>query len=276
MSELLTSANVSSARGNWGGKIRDSFPVCQGNSVPLQDGFPGDDNPLMETDDALHRRIRGRMDELGLTEEKASLRAGLDKTYMRKFFERPGSAPRHDTLAKIARALEMPVSALLDLPPAEEPPPAFDARPAPVDMPQPAHLPNDVPVKGTAAGSHLRGAFQLEVDTIVDWVRRPPALSGARHAYALFVEGSSMEPRYLPGDLVFVHPDRPPRPGDTVVVQAQAGPHAPLEATIGYLRRRTERAVIIAKINPAAEVELKAETVKAIHKVLSTNELFGV
>ena len=155
-------------------------------------------------------------------------------------------------------------------------PPVIDVRPAPVDMPPPARLPNDVPVKGTAAGSHLRGAFQLEVDTIVDWVRRPPALSGARHAYALFIEGSSMEPRYLPGDLVFVHPDRPPRPGDTVVVQAQAGPHAPVEATIGYLRRRTERAVVIAKINPAAEVELKADTVKAIHKVLTTNELFGV
>lgn len=151
-----------------------------------------------------------------------------------------------------------------------------EVRPASVEIPLPSKMPNDVPVKGTAAGSHIGGAFQLDIDTIVDWVRRPPALAGAKHAYALFVEGISMEPRFQPGDLIFIHPDRPPRVGDAVVVQSQNGPHSPIEAMIGFLRRRTERSVIISKLNPESEIELKTEHIRAIHKVLSTNDLFGI
>lgn len=157
-----------------------------------------------------------------------------------------------------------------------QPSPA-ELRRADVPAPMTNRLPTDVPVKGTAAGSLARGAFQLDVDTIVDYVRRPPALMNARHAYALFVEGTSMEPRYFPGDLIFVHPDRPPRFGDTVVVQIRMGEHHPIEASIGVLRRRTGSHLVIGKLNPPdTEVSLKAETVIAVHKVLNTNDLFGV
>ena len=41
---------------------------------------------------------------------------------------------------------------------------------------------------GTAAGAMLgKGAFQLSSD-VVDYVRRPQALTGARGVYALYVE----------------------------------------------------------------------------------------
>lgn len=150
-----------------------------------------------------------------------------------------------------------------------------EVRPAPLDPPARTAMPNDVPVRGTAAGSHLRGAFQISDDAI-DYVRRPPALNGARNAYALYVEGTSMVPVYNPGDLLFVHPDRPPRIGDSVVVQVQLREADGPEATIGYLRRRSASALVIGKLSPEAEVEINTRTIIAVHKVLTMNELFGV
>jgi phage repressor protein C with HTH and peptisase S24 domain len=136
-------------------------------------------------------------------------------------------------------------------------------------------MPLDVPVMGTAAGSHLRGAFQFE-GGIVDYVRRPPALVGAKEIYGLYVEGSSMEPQYFPGDLIYVHPHRPPRTGDIVVVQCRNGEHAQGEATLGIYRRKTEKAFVIGKRNPPAEIEIAREHVTSVHRVLTVNELFGV
>lgn len=151
-----------------------------------------------------------------------------------------------------------------------------EVAPAPVAVPTPNDMPNDVPVLGTAAGSHLRGAFQLDEANIVDWVRRPPALTGAKTAYAIYVEGSSMAPEHNAGDLRFVHPGRPPRIGDTVIVQLRNGPNEPIEASIGHYRRKTPTQLVIGKLNPEAEVQLKLDIVIDIHKVLTMNELFGV
>lgn len=220
----------------------------------------------------LRDRIRERLAALGLSEEAASRKAGRDKTYLRKMFEREDWSPRAESLEGLAGALETSVEWLIRGEATSTP--AGEARPAPVVMPPRSQMPNDVPVYGTAAASHLNGAFQLEPG-IVDYVRRPPALAGASDVYALYVEGSSMEPRYQPGDLVFIHPHRPPRPGDTVIVQMELAPHQ-IEASIGFLRRRTASHIVIGKLNPQAEVELKRERVRAIHRVLSVNELFGV
>ncbi len=128
---------------------------------------------------------------------------------------------------------------------------------------------------GTAAGSHLRGAFQIET-AVIDYVRRPPSLATARDIYALYVEGTSMEPQFNPGDLVYIHPHKPPRLGDAIVVQARNAEHDPVEATIGIFRKRTESAVVIGKHNPKADVELPRPFVVAIHKVLTANEIYGV
>jgi hypothetical protein len=154
--------------------------------------------------------------------------------------------------------------------------PAPEFRSADIPAPPPAAMPADVPVRGTAAGSHMRGAFQLDDTTVVDWVRRPPGLAGARNAYALYIEGTSMEPEHRPGDLRFVHPDRPPRIGDSVIVQMRTGEHEPMEATIGHLLARTPTAIRIGKLKPEATVEIKRDVVVDIHRVLTMNDLFGV
>lgn len=85
-----------------------------------------------------------------------------------------------------------------------------------------------------------------------------------------------MEPQYFPGDLIYVNPNRPARHGDIVVVECRTSEHAPAEATLGIYRRRTERFLIIGKRNPPLDLEIDGELVSAVHRVLTTNELFGL
>lgn len=213
----------------------------------------------------VHERIRARLAALDMTPEQASRAAGLDKTYLRKLFERPNSSPRAENVGALARALETSVADLLGG--GEIPVPA---RRSIVELPP---MPSDVPVMGTAAGSFL-GSFQLESGPI-DFVRRPPALANAQDVYAIFIEGASMEPEHRPGDLRFVHPHKPARIGDSVIVQTRNHEKDRIEAVIGHLVRRGED-VTIAKLNPPSTMKIKGGTVIAIHKVLTMNELFGM
>lgn len=218
-------------------------------------------------------RLKSRLDEMNKTAREVSLAVSGKPDTVRNILRGATRDPKAAILEKVANELDTTSDWLLGK--------TDDVsligkglRPAEVFLPARGEMPNDVPVHGTAAGSLLRGAFQLG-DTVIDYVRRPPALIGAKDAYALYIEGNSMEPRYNPGDLVFVHPHRPARQGDTVIVQVAVS-NDQIEASIGYLRRRTADHVILGKLNPASEVHLNREQVTAIHRVLSMNELFGV
>jgi phage repressor protein C with HTH and peptisase S24 domain len=238
-------------------------------------------------------RISERLKAVKLSAQAASIQAGLSKDTLRKLLGSETQIPAGKTLTGLAKVLrvseqwiltgEGPVDDVtairedgsLAFTQIKTPTPTWsEIHPANVPIPNRADMPNDVPVRGTAAGSHLKGAFQVTSD-VIDYVRRPPALTGARDVYALFVEGSSMEPQYFPGDLIYVHPHRPPRIGDVIVVQA-AIDEVNVEATLGVYAKRTERHLSILKRNPESHVQIKREHIKSIHKVLTTNELFGV
>ncbi|MBY5849642.1 helix-turn-helix transcriptional regulator [Rhizobium leguminosarum] len=224
--------------------------------------------------ETLHDRVRKRLEELDLTPAAASLKARLSKEMLRKLLGNPDAMPSGKSLTALATALEVSEQWLLS---GGETPAAVktDVRRASSTPPPRHEMPNDVPVRGTAAGSHLRGAFQITADH-VDFVRRPPTLTNVVNLYSLYVEGTSMEPQYAPGDLVFIHPDKPARIGDAVVIQCQIDQEGAMEATIGILIRRTAEKVTIRKHNPPAEIDLPRETVLSIHKVLTNNEIYGI
>lgn len=225
----------------------------------------------------LIERLNLLLEQAKMSPQRLSVEATGAKDTVRKILDGTTKNPRIDTLIKLAAVLGTTPQYLMgeDVSAAAPQPSGNGAAHAAPELPPRMTMPLDVPVMGTAAGSHLRGAFQLD-GGIVDYVRRPPALSGARDIYALFVEGSSMEPQYFAGDLIYITPHKPPRTGDIIVVQCKNADHEPTEATLGIFRKTTEKAVIIGKRNPAAEIEIARDTVKSIHKVLSTNELFGV
>jgi phage repressor protein C with HTH and peptisase S24 domain len=236
----------------------------------------------------MKQRIRDRLEATGLSAEGASKKAGLSRSYLRLYLSRPGSAPRSDNLVRIAGVLETTPEWLLSGKGVSEARPGADAgnglagssagpadfRLADVRPPNRHEMPLDVPVLGTAAGS-VEGAFQFE-GGVIDYVRRPPALLTARDIYAIYVEGSSMEPEHRPGDLRFINPHKPPRLGDSVVVQLKNGEDGSYEAMIGHLVRRTGDEVVLGKLNPPSEVALESHRIAAIHKLLDMNDLFGV
>ena len=61
-----------------------------------------------------------------------------------------------------------------------------------------------LPVRGRAEGGQ-DGNFVIEEQPI-DWTFRPADLQGVNDAFAVFVSGNSMMPKYKNGDLVYVHP----------------------------------------------------------------------
>ena len=62
----------------------------------------------------------------------------------------------------------------------------------------------------------------------------PPQLEGVDEARAVYVRGRSMEPRYYPGEVVYLNPLRPPNPGDFVFLTVREPGFA---AAVGYIRQ---------------------------------------
>lgn len=141
--------------------------------------------------------------------------------------------------------------------------------------PRPSTLPLDVPVFGVAVGG-TDGDFSLNGD-VVDRVRRPPGLADNRTAFAVYVRGSSMEPRFYQGDLLYVDPLRPARSGDDVLVELKplrAGEPGP--AYIKQLVSQTPLRVVLRQFQPAKEITIPGERVLRVSKILSLSDLLGI
>lgn len=240
--------------------------------------------------DTLWKNIEKRLEELDLSPRAASIKAGRSPDFLRKVKQNSGQMPHMSNLTALAEALETTVDELLGKAPVEaNAQPSKEAasaaelpRAAPVaamSMQSLQGLVADLPVYGTANGSlsvHKEGGFEMEA-RVIEYVRRPPAFFTVPDAYAIYVAGNSMFPKHGDGELRFIHPHRPPRIGDSVVVQAEYHPGAGIEAYIGDLLRRTGDKIVIAKLHPKpAEIEFDLQHVKAVHRVLTMAELFGV
>jgi len=64
-------------------------------------------------------------------------------------------------------------------------------------------------------------------------------------AYALEIQGDSMQPAYRDGTIIIVSPSSPTRRGDRVVVRTKAG-----EVTAKELKRRTAKTIELTSLNP--------------------------
>ena len=135
----------------------------------------------------------------------------------------------------------------------------------------------DVPVYGTAQGGQ-DGAFELNsLGEPIDFVRRPPGLAGMRNVFAIYVEGESMLPWRRAGEIVFVHPARPPSIGDyVVVVVPQEDKGQPPLAYIKKLVRRTADQIITEQYNPPKEVTFPRHEGVRVLRVIDWSEAVGM
>jgi phage repressor protein C with HTH and peptisase S24 domain len=140
----------------------------------------------------------------------------------------------------------------------------------------PREMARDMPVYGSASCGE-DGLFEFNGE-VADFVRRPPRLSAAKDAYALYVANESMVPWRDPGELVYVHPAIAPKVGDYVVVQLhpKQGQNSIPEAYIKRLIRVNSETVVLLQYNPRKEISLRRRAIKSLHRVVDWSELMGI
>jgi phage repressor protein C with HTH and peptisase S24 domain len=119
-----------------------------------------------------------------------------------------------------------------------------------------------VPVYGDAAGSLQKGLNLLNGE-VIDWAARHPAQFGIGNAFAIYVFSDSMEPRYFQGELIYVHPGRPPETNKDCIIEMKNG-----DACIKRFLRQNNGKIRVAQFNPPEEKEIPKEEIKAIYAVV--------
>lgn len=190
----------------------------------------------------LIERIDARLAELGISRSRASLMAGLNVKFILSIAKHPNRSPRAENLEALAKVLGVPVEWLIRG--NAEPEAAGDVN---------AYL-GGVSVNGSAPaeGGDSQSFSKLSADDLALQNERRarrrkqvgiPVLSGwnfsinesrdtsdpieyidisekferIRDVFALYVEDDAMAPAYRAGDLIILHPARPPRSGDDAV-----------------------------------------------------------
>jgi len=123
-----------------------------------------------------------------------------------------------------------------------------------------------IPVYGVAIGGDC-GAFQMNGE-IIDYVFCPPGLEKVPGAYAIFIQGESMEPLYTAGQTVWIHPNRPVRQGDDVVVQVRKNDYEPPMGFIKRYVRKTADFLVVKQFNPPRDIEYDIDQVVSCHRIV--------
>jgi len=217
--------------------------------------------------DPVRQLIRATLSERRMTMSDVSKSLGKNHAYLHQFLDRgiPAQLPEL-VREKLAVILQVPEPQLKG----GGPPLKFPLT-ARVDRAPPPAVGDRIPVMGAGQGGS-EGWFPWNGD-IVDYVSRPPHLAGATQAYAVYVVGSSMEPRYYPGELVHIHPGRPVTTGAFVLVQVK--PETEGETPRAFMKRlvrRTATKVTFEQFNPPKEIEIKASDIVSMHRIVGSAE----
>lgn len=124
-----------------------------------------------------------------------------------------------------------------------------------------------LPVYGQAVGG-VDGKYVFN-GSVLDWVVCPPSLEGVPGAYAVYIDGESMSPRYRPGETVWVHPHKPARRGDDVIVQIRPDdegdpPNGFVKELVGWAGDR----LVLRQHNPQGELSFRRGEVVSIHPIV--------
>jgi transcriptional regulator with XRE-family HTH domain len=226
----------------------------------------------------------------GLTQTQLAEKVGVEQGTVARW-ENGTISVTTKRLRLIAEATGVALAELMD--PGAAPTPESRAALAlampPTEFAQPiSALPRDLPVLGSVLAADLQidnngqclsvERLELGLFDIIEHVRRPLAFARNAGAYALYVTGASMEPRYDAGDMIYVDPRRPPSRGDDVVVQLRGGDDQAegiICAMIKRLVRQSSTIVELEQYNPPLRFTLPMAQVAEIHRVARLGELLG-
>ena len=143
----------------------------------------------------------------------------------------------------------------------------------------------DLPIYGTALGAdQIVDGEAIEQTTlnrgeVVEYKRRPPILDGRADVYGLYVQGSSMHPRFRDGETVFVESRKRPAVGDDAVIYLRVADEVEGERAssvlIKTIVRKTASYVELEQYNPGQTFRIGMDRVERMDRVLTLDDMIG-
>lgn len=122
-----------------------------------------------------------------------------------------------------------------------------------------------IPIRSAGRGGTDQAMF-LE-DGPIGYTTRPSNLSGVRAAYAIYMVGDSMEPRYEPGWLLHINPFKPPTRGRDVVVYKR-GQAVLIKQFVGW----EADILVLRQLNPPVTLRIPRDEVEECHLIVGTDQ----
>ncbi len=218
----------------------------------------------------MKNHIRTLREQAGLTMQSLADRIGTTAPQINKL-EKGDRRLTIDWIHRIAQGLGVPPQAIV----------SFDDRQIRDDRRIPALAPtleSILPATGHVEGrgdlipmrSAARGGDEQTMflqDGPIDFIRRPPSLGLVRDAYAIYMVGTSMLPRFRPGQILHINPHKPPQPGAGVVVTK-----ADDCVLIKEFVRQTHDTLHLMQYNPPLAIEIARGDIRDCHTVVGLDE----
>jgi phage repressor protein C with HTH and peptisase S24 domain len=211
--------------------------------------------------------ILSRVAELGLTLSELSLRAGKNHAYFQQFIKRgvPARLPE-EVRGRVAQILEIDEQQLKSVGLKSS---TGIAAPN-ATLGGGVRIATWIPVYGHAVGGK-DGEFILNGNKVTE-VLAPANLSSVPDAYAVYVVGDSMEPRYFAGETVFVNPRLPISKGAFVVAQISAGMEGAPHAYVKRFLSQDARRLRLEQYHPKKILEFPTAKVVSVHRIIMSGE----
>ncbi len=129
---------------------------------------------------------------------------------------------------------------------------------------RPLQVGDRIPIRSGARGGNDQEMFLQDE---VGYTPRPANLGGVRAAYAIYMVGDSMQPRYEQGWLLHVNPFKPPTRGRDVVVYKQ-GQIVLIKQFVGW----EGDALVLRQFNPPDTLRIPRAEVRECHLVVGADQ----
>lgn len=233
----------------------------------------------------MENNIRQARKRAGMTQEQLAEQVGIGVPQISRWESGVVDIPM-SKLKAVSDALNVPIADLVSFPVFEAAADRAEGNAVivPMEGASAERMREDLPIFGTALGApkmfegEAVEQTMLNTGEIIQYAKRPTILNGRADAYGLYIQGSSMAPVYLEGELLLAETKRPPRVGDDVVVYLRP----PAEEDDGdrargvlvkRLIRRTASYVELEQFSPAMTFRLAADEVLRTDRILRLTDL---
>lgn len=106
----------------------------------------------------------------------------------------------------------------------------------------------------------------MNQDKPVDWVSRHPLQAGLDGAFAFYIFSDDMQPRYFPGELIYLHPGRPAEQNRDCLIKFKDG-----QAVVRTFLHRDGGNVVVRQYNLPQDTTISTKDIEQIYMVLGRN-----